>query len=66
MPSKILKYLFLGGKQHAKDRQSLRDLKITHILNCTPPRRSFQTFSTLRLTSLSPQRGSRGRMSKFL
>lgn len=38
-PSKILKYLYLGSKSHAKERSLLSSLGITHIVNCTPPRR---------------------------
>jgi len=40
LPSKILSYLYLGGKSHAKDKQMLSELRITHILNCTPTRKS--------------------------
>ena len=39
LPAKILDYLFVGGKVHAKNRGLLKDYKITHVLNMTPPRR---------------------------
>ncbi|KAG9410058.1 hypothetical protein AC1031_018093 [Aphanomyces cochlioides] len=38
-PSQILDYLFLGGRHHAKNRDQLKALGITHILNVTPPRK---------------------------
>ncbi|CAK4769937.1 unnamed protein product [Aphanomyces euteiches] len=38
-PSQILDYLFLGGRHHAKNRDHLKALGITHILNVTPPRK---------------------------
>lgn len=37
-PSKILGYLYLGGKQDAKAKNILQHLKIKYILNATPPR----------------------------
>lgn len=37
-PSKILGYLYLGGKQDAKAKNLLLQLKIKYILNVTPPR----------------------------
>jgi hypothetical protein len=37
-PSKILGYLYLGGKQDAKAKNLLVQLKIKYILNVTPPR----------------------------
>ena len=37
-PSKILGYLYLGGKQDAKSKSVLQTLKIKYILNATPPR----------------------------
>jgi len=37
-PSQVLGYLFLGGKKDAADKQLMARLKISHILNCTPPR----------------------------
>jgi len=37
-PSRILNYLYLGGKPHAKSRGLLQQFKINCILNCTPPR----------------------------
>jgi Dual specificity phosphatase, catalytic domain len=37
-PSKILGYLYLGGKQDAKAKSLLQTLKIRYILNVTPPR----------------------------
>ncbi|KAF0688541.1 Aste57867_19857 [Aphanomyces stellatus] len=38
-PSEILPFLFLGSRQHAKDRDVLKRLSITHILNVTPTRK---------------------------
>ena len=35
-PSKILNYLYVGDKNHAKSKNLLKELNITHILNCTP------------------------------
>lgn len=32
-PTLILAHLFLGSKVHARDRELLQRLKITHILN---------------------------------
>lgn len=37
-PSQILPYLFLGGKNEAKSKSTLLQLKISYILNCTPSR----------------------------
>ena len=37
-PSKILGYLYLGGKQDAKAKNVLQHLKIKYILNATPTR----------------------------
>lgn len=37
-PSQILKYLYIGGKNDAKDKELLKELKIKYILNCTPTR----------------------------
>uniref|UniRef100_K3WZQ8 protein-tyrosine-phosphatase n=1 Tax=Globisporangium ultimum (strain ATCC 200006 / CBS 805.95 / DAOM BR144) TaxID=431595 RepID=K3WZQ8_GLOUD len=37
-PALILEHLFLGSRAHARDRELLRRLQITHILNVTPPR----------------------------
>jgi hypothetical protein len=37
-PTKILKQLFIGSQQDAKDRPGLLRLGITHIMNCTPPK----------------------------
>ena len=37
-PSKILGYLYLGGKQDAKAKNILQQLKIKYILNATPTR----------------------------
>jgi hypothetical protein len=45
-PSRILKYLYLGGKAHAKDRNLLRKLNITHVVNCSPSRRLSLTVDT--------------------
>lgn len=36
--SVILGYLYLGGKNDAKDKAKLQKLNIKYILNCTPPR----------------------------
>jgi hypothetical protein len=52
-PSKILKYLYLGGKQHAKMRSMLDSLKISYVLNCTPPRRYDNVLSFLDLDVIS-------------
>jgi hypothetical protein len=38
-PSRVVRYLWLGGKAHAKDRELLRRLGVTHVVNCSPPRR---------------------------
>ena len=38
-PSRILKHLYLGSKVHAKDKVLLKKLNITHVVNCSPPRR---------------------------
>lgn len=35
-PSQILSYLFLGGKDDAKSKDTLDSLNIKYILNCTP------------------------------
>jgi hypothetical protein len=43
-PSKILKYIFLGSKSHAKSKNLLRELNITHILNCTPSKKYFVNY----------------------
>ncbi len=37
-PSQILPYLFLGGKNEAKSKEVLKEMKIKYILNCTPSR----------------------------
>lgn len=37
-PTRILKHVYIGSQHDAKRRQVLAKLKITHILNCTPPR----------------------------
>jgi protein-tyrosine phosphatase len=37
-PTQILSYLFLGGKSDAKSKESLLELNIKYILNCTPQR----------------------------
>jgi hypothetical protein len=37
-PGRILPYLFLGGKVHARDKATLKRLKINHILNMSPTR----------------------------
>ena len=36
--SQILSYLYLGGKNDAKDKDKLSKMKIKYILNCTPQR----------------------------
>jgi len=38
-PSRLLKYVFVGSKADAKDRDLLKRLGISHILNCTPSRK---------------------------
>lgn len=35
-PSKILNFLYIGCKNHAKSKSLLKELGISHILNCTP------------------------------
>jgi hypothetical protein len=37
-PARILPFLYLGGKAHAKDKGTLNRLNIKHILNMTPSR----------------------------
>ena len=37
-PSQILSFLYIGGKNDAKDRNLLKELNIKYILNCTPTR----------------------------
>lgn len=37
-PSEVLPHLLLGSKAHAKDRELLRALGVTHVLNVTPPK----------------------------
>jgi protein-tyrosine phosphatase len=37
-PTQILSYLYLGGKSDAKSKESLEELNIKYILNCTPQR----------------------------
>ena len=36
--SKILKNVYLGGKNEAKSSKFLQDLNVKYILNCTPTR----------------------------
>lgn len=43
-PTQILKYLYLGGKVHAKDKDMLQKLNITHVVNCSPPRSVDKNF----------------------
>lgn len=38
-PSQILPFLYLGARHHAKDRETLLELKVHHILNVTPTRK---------------------------
>ncbi|ETW06118.1 hypothetical protein H310_03710 [Aphanomyces invadans] len=38
-PTKVMDYVFLGGRQQAKNRELLESLGITHILNVTPTRK---------------------------
>ncbi|RQM22683.1 hypothetical protein B5M09_008750 [Aphanomyces astaci] len=38
-PTQVLDYVFLGSRQHAKNRAMLESLGITHILNVTPTRK---------------------------
>ncbi|RHY89760.1 hypothetical protein DYB37_009759 [Aphanomyces astaci] len=38
-PTQVLDYVFLGSRQHAKNREMLESLGITHILNVTPTRK---------------------------
>ncbi|TYZ61047.1 hypothetical protein PybrP1_012136 [[Pythium] brassicae (nom. inval.)] len=37
-PARVLPHVFLGSKAHARDRELLARLQITHVLNVTPPR----------------------------
>ncbi|DAZ96519.1 TPA: hypothetical protein N0F65_008070 [Lagenidium giganteum] len=37
-PAQVLEHVFLGAKAHAKDKELLQRLNITHILNVTPTR----------------------------
>ncbi|OWZ11767.1 hypothetical protein PHMEG_00015166 [Phytophthora megakarya] len=37
-PSQILEHVFLGSRTHARDKELLQRLRITHILNVTPPK----------------------------
>ncbi|KAL3656330.1 hypothetical protein V7S43_018822 [Phytophthora oleae] len=38
-PSQILEHVFLGSRTHARDKELLQRLRITHILNVTPPKK---------------------------
>ena len=38
-PSKILSFLYIGSREHAKDKKMLLELNIKYILNCTPKRK---------------------------
>ncbi|KAK1934668.1 Dual specificity protein phosphatase 2 [Phytophthora citrophthora] len=38
-PSQILDHVFLGSRTHARDKELLQRLRITHILNVTPPKK---------------------------
>uniref|UniRef100_H3H273 protein-tyrosine-phosphatase n=1 Tax=Phytophthora ramorum TaxID=164328 RepID=H3H273_PHYRM len=38
-PSQILEHVFLGSRAHARDKEQLQRLRITHILNVTPPKK---------------------------
>jgi hypothetical protein len=38
LPSRVLGHVFLGSKAHARSRDALTRLRISHILNCTPPK----------------------------
>lgn len=38
-PSQLLKHVFVGSKNDAKQKELLQSLKISHILNCTPTRK---------------------------
>ena len=37
-PSKVLNFLYIGSRHHAKDKKLLAELNIKYILNCTPKR----------------------------
>ncbi|KAG6604580.1 phosphatase Slingshot 2 protein [Phytophthora cinnamomi] len=37
-PSQILAHVFLGSRAHARDKELLQRLGITHVLNVTPPK----------------------------
>jgi hypothetical protein len=37
-PGRVLPYLYLGGKVHARDKKMLKRLNINHIVNLTPSR----------------------------
>ncbi|KAF4322338.1 hypothetical protein BBO99_00003972 [Phytophthora kernoviae] len=39
-PSQILDHVFLGSRTHARDKELLQRLRITHILNVTPPKKT--------------------------
>lgn len=39
-PSQILEHVFLGSRAHARDKELLQRLGITHILNVTPPKKT--------------------------
>ncbi|KAG7391722.1 hypothetical protein PHYPSEUDO_003797 [Phytophthora pseudosyringae] len=39
-PSQILEHVFLGSRTHARDKELLQRLRITHILNVTPPKKT--------------------------
>ncbi|TMW65953.1 hypothetical protein Poli38472_003718 [Pythium oligandrum] len=38
-PAHVIDHVFLGSRAHAKDRELLEKLQITHILNVTPPKK---------------------------
>lgn len=37
-PSKVLSFLYIGSRHHAKDKKTLLELNVKYILNCTPKR----------------------------
>ncbi|KAE8887890.1 hypothetical protein PF005_g8433 [Phytophthora fragariae] len=39
-PSQILEHVFLGSRTHARGKEALQRLGITHILNVTPPKKT--------------------------
>lgn len=38
-PSLILEHVFLGSRAHARDKDLLQRLGVTHVLNVTPPKK---------------------------